>query len=102
MDTPQQLLTGETVNIGVNGAFISCPEPLKQNQIFNLAIIDVPLLDCRLVATAKVVWSIIHSHDEGLTICGMGVQFIRISSEDLKCISAAVSGYLEAEYDHGE
>ena len=99
MDTAQELITGETIDIGVNGAFITCAEPLKLKQIFNLAIIDVPLLDCRLVATAKVVWSNIHSPDDEVVARGMGVQFIRISSEDRKYISAAVSGYLAAEYD---
>jgi len=97
LDTPQQLMTGETINIGVDGVFISCKEPLKNNQIFNLAIIDVPLLHCRLVPTARVIWSNVHPPTVGFLPKGMGVQFIRISEEDRKYLSVAVSGHLSFE-----
>jgi hypothetical protein len=97
LDTPQQLLTGETINIGADGVFISCKEPLKNNQIFNLAIIDVPLLHCRLVATARVIWSNVHPPTVGSLPKGMGVQFIRISEEDQKYLAVAVSEHLSIE-----
>jgi hypothetical protein len=97
LDTPQQLLTGETINIGADGVFISCKDPLKEKQIFNLAMIDVPLLNCRLVATAKVIWSNVHPHTVGFLPMGMGVQFIRISEKDRKYLSVAVSEYLRIE-----
>lgn len=94
LDTPQQLLTGETINIGADGVFISCEDPLKENQIFNLAIVDVPLLNCLLVATARVIWSNVPPPKVGLLPKGMGVQFIRISEEDRKYLSVAVSEHL--------
>ena len=97
LDAPQQLMTGETVNISVDGVFISCKEPLKKKQIFNLAIIDVPLLHCRLVATARVIWSNVHPPTVGILPRGMGVQFIRISEEDRQYLSVAVSEHLRFE-----
>lgn len=100
IDTAKQLITGETANIGVDGAFISCSQPLEPRQIFNIAIIDVPLLDCRLVATAEVVWSNIDSTVEDSSSRGMGVQFIRVSSEDRKWVSAAVLSYLSTENEN--
>jgi len=96
-DTAQQLLTGETINIGADGVFISCKDPLRENQIFNLAIIDVPLLNCRLVATARVIWSNVHPPTVGFLPKGMGVQFIRISEEEQKYLSVAVSEHLRIE-----
>ena len=97
LDTPQQLLTGETINIGADGVFISCEDPLKENQIFNLAMVDVPLLNCLLVATARVIWPNIPPPTAGLLPKGMGVQFIRISEEDRKYLSIAVSEQLKIE-----
>jgi hypothetical protein len=97
LDTPQQLLTGETTNIGADGVFISCEDPLKENEIFNLAMVDVPLLNCLLVATARVIWPNIPPPRAGLLPKGMGVQFIRISEEDRKYLSIAVSEQLKIE-----
>ena len=97
VDTAKVFTTGETVDIGVGGAFISCREPLEPNQIFYLAMVGVPLLDCRVVATALVVWSNIQRSDDELGPRSMGIRFIRISDEDRKYISAAVSAFLAAE-----
>ena len=97
VDTAKGFITGETVDIGVGGAFISCLEALEPNQIFNLAMVGLPLLDCRLVVTAQVVWSNIQRPDDELGPHSMGIQFIRISNEDRKYISAVVSAYLAGE-----
>jgi hypothetical protein len=47
-------MVGETVDVSPNGAFISCQNPLKLNETFEMTI-DVPQLGYPLKASAEVV-----------------------------------------------
>lgn len=89
-------IKGETLNVSSMGAFIKCCEPLKFNEVFILDI-DVPVLDHPLKAIAEVVWSNRGGNKNEITPYGMGIRFIRISSEDRRFIVKEVLKHLNSE-----
>lgn len=48
-------IRGVMKNASSTGVFISCHEPLRINEVLDM-VIQVPLLDQPLKATAQVVW----------------------------------------------
>lgn len=80
---------GETTNISPLGAFISCPDPLHLNEIFEL-IIKPPGQEQPLTITARVVWLTRGVSGQQHVPCGMGVRFERISDAELEFISDLV------------
>ena len=89
---------GATLNITPDGCFIRCPEPLKLNVVFDMGI-KVPKTKATIAATAEVVWSNIYGPDDEITPRGMGVRFIKISSEARKFIAQASLEYFKAMKD---
>jgi hypothetical protein len=79
---------GVTLDITPDGCFISCPKPLKLNVVFDLGI-KVPKSKATIAAKAEVVWSNIYGPDDEISPRGMGVRFIKISSEARKFIAQA-------------
>ena len=72
--TPQGTMKGETKNVSVDGAFISCDEPLRPRENVSLAI-EFP--DGFLIDTiAEVVWSTASGADSESKPRGMGVKFM--------------------------
>ncbi|MBT8406139.1 MAG: PilZ domain-containing protein [Deltaproteobacteria bacterium] len=88
------LMAGETKDISFTGAFISCREPLKPNEVLEISI-SVSLLSPRVQAIAEVVWSNPSSSDEEYKPRGMGVRFTKIDTTDHEMISALVADHLE-------
>jgi uncharacterized protein (TIGR02266 family) len=86
---------GVTLNITPNGCFISCRNPLKLNVVFELTI-KIPNSDSSIPAKAEVVWSNIHGPDDEITPRGMGVRFIKITSEARKFIAQASLEHFKA------
>ena len=79
---------GVTRNITPDGCFISCRRPLRLNVVFDLTI-RIPNSKSSITANAEVVWSNIYGPDDEITPRGMGVRFIKISSEARKFIAQA-------------
>ena len=93
--TEDRSVSGVTLNIGPDGCFVSCQEPLRLNEVGELAI-NVPDSDHIVTARGEVVWSNIYGPDDEISPRGMGVRFINIASEDRKFIATAVLGQLKS------
>lgn len=89
---------GVTLNITPDGCFIGCPKPLKLNVVFELSI-KVPKTKATITAKAEVVWSNIYGPDDEISPRGMGVRFIKISSEARKFIAKASIEHFKALKD---
>jgi uncharacterized protein (TIGR02266 family) len=94
--TDQGTMDGVTSNVTPNGVFIHCQKPLRLNEIFELTI-DIPNSDQTLTARAEVTWSNRWGPDDEISPRGMGVRFVKISSEARKFIARAALNYLKSE-----
>ena len=93
------LMAGETKDVSYSGAFISCREPLKPNEVLEMSI-SVSLLSPRVQAIAEVVWSNPSSSDEEIKPRGMGVRFTKIQTTDHEMISPLVADHLEIKHQN--
>ena len=93
--TERSSINGVTLNVGPDGVFVSCHKPARLNEVGELTI-NIPDTNNSIKAQAEVVWSNIYGPDDEITPRGMGVRFIRISSEDRKFIATAVLGQLKS------
>ena len=84
--TDQVTMDGVTANVTPNGVLIHCQKPLKLNEIFELTI-DIPNSDQTLKVRAEVTWSNRWGPDDEISPRGMGVRFVKISSEARKFIA---------------
>ena len=94
--TDQGTMDGVTSNVTPNGVFIHCQKPLRLNEVFELTI-DIPNSDQTLTARAEVTWSNRWGPDDEISPRGMGVRFVKISSEARKSIARAALNYLKSE-----
>ena len=85
-----RIIHGEAKDISPFGAFIRCRKPLSLNEIFDM-VVDTPAKSLNI--QAEVVWSNIYGPDDSITPRGMGVRFVKISSEDRKVIEKEVGQY---------
>ena len=85
-----RVIHGEAKDISPFGAFIRCRKPLNLNEIFDM-VVDTPARSLNI--QAEVVWSNIYGPDDSITPRGMGVRFVKISSEDRKVIEKEVGQY---------
>ena len=86
--TPEGQLEGVTKDISTRGAYVCCATPLRLNEVFHMSI-NSP--EKSLNVKAEVVWSNIYGPDDEITPRGMGVRFLKISSQDRKFIAKEVS-----------
>jgi len=89
-------MDGVTSNVTPNGVFIHCQKPLKLNVVFEMDI-NIPKSDQTIPAKAEVIWSNRWGPDDGITPRGMGVRFVKISSEARKFIARAALSYLKSK-----
>ena len=89
-------MDGLTSNVTPNGVFIHCQKPLKLNAVFEMDI-NIPDTDHSISAKAEVVWSNRWGPDDEITPRGMGVRFVKISSEARKFIARAALSYLKSK-----
>jgi len=89
-------MEGLTSNVTPNGVFIHCQKPLKLNAVFDMDI-NIPNSDQPILARAEVVWSNRWGPDDEITPRGMGVRFVKISSEARKFIARAALSYLKSK-----
>ena len=85
--TPKGTLEGVTKDISTRGAYVCCARPLRLNEVFHMSI-NSP--EKSLNVKAEVVWSNIHGPDDEISPRGMGVRFLKISSQDRKFIAKEV------------
>ncbi|MFP3870698.1 MAG: PilZ domain-containing protein [Syntrophobacteria bacterium] len=79
---------GETINIGVKGAFLHCPVPLPPKQKLKLFVM-MPIRP-PLNISAEVSWSNLYSSEMDDPPRGMGVRFTEISDASLKHLQTAI------------
>jgi len=94
--THRGAMEGLTSNVTPNGVFIHCQKPLKLNAVFDMDI-NIPNSNQTISAKAEVVWSNRWGPDDEITPRGMGVRFVKISSEARKFIARAALSYLKSK-----
>ncbi len=86
--TPKGPLDGVTKNISTRGAYVCCARPLRLNEVLHMSI-NSP--EKSLHVKAEVVWSNRYGPDDEINPRGMGVRFLKISSQDRKFIAKEVN-----------
>ena len=92
--TAEGSMDGVTLDLGTDGAFVSCAKPLRLNEIFDL-VINAP--DQPIEAKAEVIWSNIYGPDDDISPRGMGVRFIEISGEHRRVIAKVALEHLKSK-----
>mgnify|MGYP001815133516 FL=1 len=96
VETDKGTMNGVTSDVTPNGVFIHCQKPLRLNVVFEMAI-DIPNSKHSIIAKAEVVWSNRWGPDDEITPRGMGVRFVKISSEARKFIARAAMNNLKSK-----
>jgi uncharacterized protein (TIGR02266 family) len=94
--TDKGTIDGVTSNVTPNGVFIHCQKPLGLNVVFEMTI-DIPNSEHSITAKAEVVWSNRWGPDDEISPRGMGVRFVKISSEARKFIARAAMNHLKSK-----
>lgn len=85
MENNRNIISGETQDISVGGAYIRCRKPLKPLEVS--MYVSISLLSPRIRAMAEVVRSDVLGSAHGVEYYGIGVRFVAISDEGLELIS---------------
>ena len=93
--TDKGTMDGVTSDVTPNGVFIHCQKPLRLNVVFEMAI-NIPNSEHSITAKAEVVWSNRWGPDDEISPRGMGVKFVKISSEARKFIARAAMSNLKS------
>jgi hypothetical protein len=96
MSTDKRSSDGVTLNLSPNGAYIGCANPLRLNEVFDVTI-EVPDSDSSIQATVEVVFSNIYGPDDAISPRGMGVRFLKISSQGRQIIAKEILQHLRAD-----
>ena len=96
MITDERSADGVTLNLSPNGAYIGCANPLRLNEVFEVTI-DVPDSDSSIQATVEVVFSNIYGPDDAISPRGMGVRFLKISSQSRQIIAKEILQRLRSD-----
>ena len=91
--TEKGSMEGVTLDLGTDGAFVSCAKPLRLNDVFDM-VITAP--EQAIEVKAEVIWSNIYGPDDDITPRGMGVRFLRISGKDRRAIAKAALEHLRS------
>ena len=96
MNTDKRSADGVTLNLSPNGAYIGCANPLRLHEVFDVTI-DVPNSDSSIQATVEVVFSNIYGPDDAISPRGMGVRFLKISSQGRQIIAKEILHHLRSD-----
>jgi len=96
MSTEERSADGVTLNLSTNGAYIGCANPLRLHEVFDVTI-DVPNSDSSIQATVEVVFSNIYGPDDAISPRGMGVRFLKISSQGRQIIAKEILHHLRSD-----
>jgi len=94
--TDKETVDGVTSDVTPNSLFIHCNKPLRLNVVFEMAI-NIPNSEHSITAKAEVVWSNRWCPDDEISPRGMGVRFVKITSEARKFIARAVVDNLKSK-----
>jgi len=94
--TDEGSMDGVTSDVTPNGVFIHCQKPLRLNMVFEMAI-SIPNSEHSITAKAEVVWSNRWGPDDEISPRGMGVRFVKISSEARKFIARGAMNNLKSK-----
>jgi Tfp pilus assembly protein PilZ len=94
IETSHGFTDGQIVDISAGGAFLLCRNSFKLTNKIYMAIANVPQLSRHLPVGAELIRTNTFGSDDHFICKGVGVRFIRISTEDRKYISALVSGHI--------
>ena len=94
--TDEGSMDGVTSDVTPNGVFIHCQKPLRLNMVFEMAI-NIPNSEHSITAKAEVVWSNRWGPDDEISPRGMGVRFVKISSEARKFIARTAMNNLKSK-----
>jgi hypothetical protein len=83
-------IRGEARNVTTTGAYILCPQRLRQNETYRILI---GLAKHSITVSGEVMWSNIHEQVGETEQTGLGVFFARMDEEDRERLSEALSGY---------
>ncbi|MEJ2232757.1 MAG: PilZ domain-containing protein [Syntrophobacterales bacterium] len=92
--TAKGSMDGVTLDLGTDGAFVLCANPLRLNEVFDI-VINAP--DQPIEAKAEVIWSNIYGPNDDITPRGMGVRFIEISGAHRRVIAEVALEHLKSE-----
>ena len=95
VETDKGTMNGVTSDVTPNGVFIHCQKPLRLNVVFEMSI-NIPNSEQSITANAEVVWSNRWGPDDEISPRGMGVRFVKISSEARKFIARAAMNNLKS------
>jgi len=91
--TENGVITGETINISIDGISLSCDEPLPMDEVLDLAILAP---DERIIKVdGKVTWADLCGIDEQDKAVGMGLCFIELSDEDRDYLTEMIASLSE-------
>ena len=93
--TDKGTMDGVTTDLTPNGVFVHCQKPLSLNVVFEITI-KIPNSEQTIEAKAEVVWSNRWGPDDEISPRGMGVRFVKISSEARKFIARAAMNNLKS------
>jgi uncharacterized protein (TIGR02266 family) len=94
--TDKGTMDGLTSDVTPNGVFINCQKPFRLNVVFEMAI-DIPNSEHSIEAEGEVIWSNRWGPDDEITPRGMGVRFVKISSEARKFVARAAINNLKSK-----
>ena len=94
--TDEGTMDGVTTDLTPNGVFIHCQKPLRLSVVFEITI-KIPNSEQTIEAKAEVVWSNRWGPDDEISPRGMGVRFVKISSEARKFIARAAMNNLKSK-----
>ena len=94
--TEKGTMGGVTTDLTPNGVFVHCQKPLRLNVVFEITI-KIPNSEQTIEAKAEVVWSNRWGPDDEISPRGMGVRFVKISSEARKFIARAAMNNLKSK-----
>ena len=86
-------ITGETVDIAIDGMSICCEKPLPIDQVYRMLILppDHHIIEI----TGKAVWSNLYGVDDNDDTVGMGICFIEISENDREFFNDMISTHMK-------
>ena len=88
-----EIITGETVDIGLDGVHVNCDDPVPMNELISLTL--APPDRGLIKVTARVIWSDLDGIDMENRVVGMGLCFAEISNADRRNFEEALSSHLE-------
>jgi hypothetical protein len=95
IETAHGFMEGQILDISASGAFVLCSNLPNPTNKFFMAIANIPQLTLHILVGAELIRTNTFGPDGDFISQGMGVRFTKISTEDRKCISALVSGYIK-------